>query len=334
MQRLIARNSWHRLAAATAAACLLTAASAAAQVGTAVTPLIVQGVRAAAFIGFSGIAQSDVATAAGGVTLFTAYVPNGPLLARLPIPPPFLVDPDSSTPSGWQFYGVPPGTYYVAVVYGIVAAPSIAATDWVRLVVPGVCTGAPGLGMVDRRSAEAEPSTVRLFLATFGGCATSYLVEAGTSPGVANVASIETSQFLLSAVGVPTGSYYVRVRGRNEFGIGPYSAVLPVSVPGGCPPELTEIGSVLTAAVVGHQVTLTWTPPVPAPQGGPITYYELARLDGRPPGSPTLPFLLPGTARSFTATVPSGTYAVGLYAGNACWSSGPTGIASVSFTVP
>lgn len=329
MQGLIARTSWHRLATATAAACLLTAASAAAQIGTAVRPLNVQGHPAAIFIGLSGRNQLDTAEWAGGVTLFAAYAPNGPLLARLPLPPPYI-DPDASVPDPWRFNGVPPGSYYVAMVYGIVAAPSIAATDWVPLVVTGACTGAPGVGMVDRRSTELEPNTLRLFLSTFGGCATSYLVEAGTSPGAANVASIETSDFLLSAPGVPAGNYYVRVRGRNQFGLGPYSPVLPVSVPN-CPSEWTELGSDLTATVVGHQVTLTWTPPTPAPQhGGPVTYYELARLDGRP-GSPPQAILFPLTVTSVSVNAPSGTYAVGLWAGNTCRSDV---VAAVVFTVP
>jgi len=255
MQGPTSHSSWHRLATAIVAACLLTAASAAAEVDTAATPLDVQGYPAGVAIGFYGTNQADVATLAGGVTLFTAYVPNGPLLARLPFLPPFLIEPDSSTPVPWRFSGVPPGTYYVALVYGIADVPNIPAAAWTRLVVPGACTGAPGVGLVDRRLAEVEPNTVRLFLSTFGGCATSFLVEAGASPGAANVASLETSQVLLS-----------------------------------------------------DQVTLTWTPPAQ-------------------------PFLFPATATSFTASVPSGTYAVQLYAGNACGSFGP-GIASVIFTVP
>jgi hypothetical protein len=332
MQRLFSPRSWHRLATATAAACLLTAASAAAQVGTAVTPLNVQGYpNRSVAIGFSDEAQANAATAAGGVTLFSAHVPNGPLLARLALFPPFVSDPESGIPFRWNFSGVPPGSYYVAVVYGIVDAPSIPVAHWTRLVVPGACTGAPGVASVERRSPDAEPSSVQLLLTNAGGCATSYLVDVGTSPGATNVASFEHAGILLSATGVPAGSYYVRVRGRNQFGIGPHSAVLPLRVPG-CLPEPVEIGSELTATVAGQQVTLTWTAPVPAPQyGGPITYYELARLDGSSPLSPPVPFLFPVTASRFTATVPSGTYAVGLYAGNACWSSP---IASVAFTVP
>ncbi len=331
MRRLFSPRSWRRLATATAA-CLLTAASAAAQVGTAATPLTIQAGPAFASIGLSGSNQVNAATSAGGVTLFSAYAPNGPLLARLPLPPPHI-DPDSVTPDPWIFGGVPPGTYYVALVYGIVNAPAIPATAWTQLVVPGACTGAPGVGLVERRSINAEPNTVRLFLSTFGGCATSYLVEAGTSPGAANVASLETPDFVLSAAGVPAGSYYVRVRGRNQFGIGPYSQVLPVSVPD-CTSEWTQQSSNVNATIVGHQVTLTWTPTAPSlppERGGPFTFYELALLSGRPPGAPLQPFLIPITTTSVSASLPSGTYDVVLITGNACTSEV---VGGVTFTVP
>jgi hypothetical protein len=322
-------HSW--LATAAVTACVLTATSAGAQVGTAVSPLNVLGDPNIVTIGFSDTSQSNAATSYGGVTLFAAYAPNGPLLVRLPFLPPYLVDSDSSTPVPWRFSGVPPGTYYIALVYGVVDAPSIPDAAWTPLVVPGACSGPPGMGLVDRQSAGVEPGTVRLFLSALGGCATSYLVEAGTSPGAANLASFEHTGVLLSASGAPAGSYYVRVRGRNQFGIGPYSSVLPVSVPD-CPPEWTEIGSDLSATVVGHQVTLTWTPPVPAPQvGGPITYYELAQLNDGSPESPPQRFLIPVTLNSFSATVPSGTYAVGLFAGNSCRSDA---VASVLVNVP
>jgi hypothetical protein len=328
MPRLRSR-SW--LATATVTACLLTATSAGAQVGTAVDPLNVFGDPNVVTIGFSVTAQADAATSYGGVTLFAASAPNGPLFVRLPFLPPYQVDSDSSTPTPWRFSAVPPGTYYIALIYGVVDAPSIPAEDWTPLVVPGACSAPPGMGLVDRESAGVEPDTLRLFLSALGGCATSYLVEAGTSPGAANLASFEHTGVLLSVSGVPAGSYYVRVRGRNQFGLGPYSSVLPVSVPD-CPPGWTELGSDLTATVVGHQVTLAWTPPVPAPQvGGPITYYELAQLNDGSPESPPQRFLIPVTSNSFSATVPSGTYAVGLFAGNSCRSDA---VASVIFSVP
>ena len=332
MQQLMSHVFRYRIVTATVAACLLTAASAGAQgVGTAVLPLTVRVGPVSASIGFEVSAQAEFATTAGGVTLFAAYAPNGPLLARFPFLPPFVVDSDSSTPVPWNFNGIPPGTYYIALIYGVVTTTNIPDSQWTQLVVPGACTAAPGVGTVDRQVAGVEPNTVRLYMSTFGGCATSYLVEVGTTPGAANVASFESIGVLLTAGGVPPGNYYVRVRGRNQFGIGPYSPVLPLSVPG-CSAQWMEIGSEMTASVVGHQVTLTWTPPTPAPVvGGPVTYYELARLNGGTPGSPPARILIPVTTTSVSTTLPSGTYAVGLYAGNTCRSDS---LGSILFDVP
>ncbi len=72
-------------------------------------------------------------TSAGGVTLFAAASPNGAILARVPYFPPFIPDPDELNYTyGWTYFGVPPGTYYVAVILGVVATPNIAASDWTR----------------------------------------------------------------------------------------------------------------------------------------------------------------------------------------------------------
>ena len=99
-----------------------------------------------------------------------------------------------------------------------------------------------------------------------------------------------------------------------------------------CPPGWTELGSNLTATVVGNHVTLTWTTPTPAPQvGGPITYYELAHVNGGPPSTPPPRYLVPTGATSFSATVPSGHYVVALFAGNNCRSDT---VASVIFDIP
>ncbi len=331
MHPSIQRPVWRLgLVATTVAACLLTANPAHAQVGTAVQPITVEGDSGFAYIGFGPSPnQWTTAESLGGVTLFAAYAPNGPVLVRLPFLPPFESD-ELLTPPGWGFPGVPPGTYYVALVYGIVASPNIPAEHWTQLDVPGGCTTAPGIGLLNRDLAGVAPDAVRVFMSAFGGCATSYLVEAGTSPGATNVASFEQAGVLLSAGGVPPGNYYMRVRGKNQFGVGPYSAVLPVSVPG-CPTEGPQEVDDLTATVVGNSVTLTWTPPV-APPGRPITYYELALLHAAPPATPAPRILLPGAVSTITATVPSGTYRLLIYAGNACNSE--SGSPLVTFTVP
>lgn len=321
-------STWPRLAAALVAACVLTAAPADAQVGTAITPLTVQADIGFAFIGFGPSPnQWTTAEALGGVTLFASHAPNGGVLVRLPFLPPFESD-ELLTPPGWGFPGVPPGTYYVALVYGIVDTINIPAEHWTQLVVPATCTTAPGIGLANRDLAGVAPDTVRVFLSAFGGCATSYLVEAGTSPGATNVASFEQPGVLVNAGGVPAGDYYLRVRGRNQFGVGPYSAVLPVSVPA-CPSERPDEVDALTATVVDHTVTLTWTPAA-TPPGRPITYYEFALLDVAPLGTPPPRYLFPGAATTLTVTLPSATYRVLIYGGNACGSESG---AAVTFTV-
>ncbi len=172
------------------------------------------------------------------------------------------------------------------------------------------------------------PNDVRLRLATWGGCASSFLVEVGTSPGTANVGTFSLPGGVLAASAVPAGSYYVRVRGQNQFGLGPHSAVLPVSVPA-CT-TVDETDDQLTATVNGSQVTLNWTPG-PPPPGGPATFYEIAIFAASAPLEAWPRVLLPTSATSISASVPSGPYSVALVAGNSCgwWLAGST-----VFTVP
>lgn len=319
-----------RLAALALTVCLVNAAAAGAQaIGTPVNGLNLKSEASDVYIGLESTAQAEFGNTAGGLTLFASYAPNGPALVRLPFPAPFYVDPDGGFPPGWSFQGVPPGLYYVVMIYGIVATPNVPAQAWRPLPVTAGCTTAPGLGLVDRQSAGVSSGDVRLFMSAVGGCATSYLVEAGTTPGGSNVASFEQAGVLLAAPAVPPGNYYVRVRGKNQFGVGPYSAVLPVSVPD-CVAEGPDEIDNLKATVVGPVVTLTWTAPV-TPPGRPITYYELARLDGVPAGQPPPRILIPSAVTSFSATVPPGTYTISLFAGNAC-GTGTTD--ALRFTVP
>jgi hypothetical protein len=53
-----------------------------------------------------------------------------------------------------------------------------------------------------------------------GGTVTSYVLEAGFTPGASNVVIFDTGSAAtsLTASGVPSGVYYVRVRARNASG--------------------------------------------------------------------------------------------------------------------
>lgn len=323
--------SWPRLTIAVLAACLLAAAPARAQVGSAVPNPRVDAYPGAATIGFSGFAEVNTAEALGGVTLFSAYAPGGPVIARLPMFAPFAINPDDMVPLNWTFGGLPAGTYYIALIYGIVNTPAIPAASWTKLVIPGGCTGAPGLAMPERQSTGPATNAIRVLLSSWGGCASSYLVDIGTTPGGTDIASFEQTALVLQATGVPAGAYYARMRAKNQFGVGPASEVVSLTVPA-CAQAPDEVDD-LKAVVVGNVVTLSWTAPA-APAGRPVTYYELELVSGVPPGQPRPRYLLPTTATSVSAALPPGTYSLLIHAGNACASEVGGGPGVVTFTIP
>lgn len=125
--------------------------------------------------------------------------------------------------------GVGSGVYYIRVraanAVGV-SSPSNEAT----LVVGGGCSGPPTAPATLVGSATG--STVTLFWGAAGGNPTSYVVEAGSGPGLSNLANSDTGSTVgsLTAPGVGRGVYYVRVRGKNTCGVGSASNEIVVSV--------------------------------------------------------------------------------------------------------
>lgn len=68
----------------------------------------------------------------------------------------------------------------------------------------------------------------------FGTPPTTYIVEAGNGPGLANLARISTNSTTptVTFTGVPRGSYYVRITAANQYGVGAASEEIVVNVPG------------------------------------------------------------------------------------------------------
>jgi len=61
---------------------------------------------------------------------------------------------------------------------------------------------------------------------------TGFVVEAGSAPGLTDLASMDVpSANSISVPNVPSGSYYVRVRSRNDLGAGAASNERLVEVP-------------------------------------------------------------------------------------------------------
>ncbi len=64
-----------------------------------------------------------------------------------------------------------------------------------------------------------------------GGVAGGYILEAGSGPGLSDIARVPVNGTTLTAPHVPAGTYFVRVRGLNNTGLGDASEELQVVVP-------------------------------------------------------------------------------------------------------
>jgi fibronectin type III domain protein len=166
--------------------------------------------------------------------------------------------------------------------------------------------------------ASSKGNTVTLAWAapSGGGAPDTYIIEAGSSPGAANLASFSTgtTATTFSASGVGAGTYYVRVRAQNAAGSSAASneAILVVGA-AACSTAPGAPGG-LTSRVSGSTVTLSWS----APSGGcaPTSYVLQA---GSAAGLSNLANAGTGnTATTYVATgVGSGTYYVRVRALNA-----------------
>ena len=93
-----------------------------------------------------------------------------------------------------------------------------------------------------------------------GGPVSDYLLEAGTSPGAANLAVVPVPASSTSyAVGdAPAGTYHVRVRARNACGGAVSNEVVVTLTPPSC--TVPGVPGAPAASVNGSSVTLSWTP--------------------------------------------------------------------------
>jgi hypothetical protein len=92
---------------------------------------------------------------------------------------------------------------------------------------------------------------------------TTYVVEAGSAPGAADLAQLVTNSTtpVLVVPGVASGVYYVRVRAMNDAAIGPPSNDAVVAVGDGAGPTALPGPPVnLTANIAGGSVILRWNP--------------------------------------------------------------------------
>lgn len=119
---------------------------------------------------------------------------------------------DSST--ALDASAVPPGTYYVRVrarnALGVSAASNeVQVIVGVVIAPPAGCPGAPR-----SLAGTAAAGVVNLtWLPPLSGTAQSYILEAGSAPGAANLAAFDNGPATTFArAGVPAGVYYLRIR--------------------------------------------------------------------------------------------------------------------------
>jgi predicted phage tail protein len=117
-----------------------------------------------------------------------------------------------------------PGTYYVRVRAVNTCGPSAPSNEVVVVVAGCAPTLAPALP-----GATVSNGTVSVSWGAVAG-ATGYLVEAGLAPGATDAGVFQTSGTSLAGA-APPGRYYIRVRARNDCGVGPVSSEIAIEVP-------------------------------------------------------------------------------------------------------
>jgi murein DD-endopeptidase MepM/ murein hydrolase activator NlpD len=153
-----------------------------------------------------------------------------------------------------------------------------------------------------------------------------YIIEAGSGPGLANLATVPVTTSTVSFAGVPSGTYYLRVRASDARGTSVPSneAALVVGAGGGAPGVPRNFVATVPAA---GTIALTWDAPS---IGSAVTGYLLEA--GTTSGAANLGQFPVGNRTSYTAPgVPFGTYYLRLRATNAFGTSPAT--AEVSLTV-
>lgn len=228
--------------------------------------------------------------------------------------------------SPFQVSGVAPGRYFLRVRAVNSDGPG-PATDDLEVDVPAYGPSAPP-GPPTRPFAwmSGRRLTLTWAAAAAGAEPTGYLVEAGTSAGLANLGSVLVTGQFLTLDPVPDGFYFLRVRALRGSDQSTPSTEIMLNV--GNVPAPPGAPTALAFTIVGTTVNLSWTAPA---DGAPASYVLEA---GSGPGLADL--VRQNTGSSATglayANVPPGRYYVRVRAVNTLG----TGVASneVVVTVP
>lgn len=194
-------------------------------------------------------------------------------------------------------------------------ASGLAADDsnGLRAIYPAMPSGgvAPHAPVAITASVVLDTVTLSWTPAPTGGPAQSYVLEAGSQPGLADIATFTLNNAGTSTVvgAVPQGLYYVRVRAQNVLGTSLPSPDHAVTV-GACEAPGAPTGIVYSTA--DNLVTIGWTPPAT----GVVQGYWL--FAGYAPGDSSALVTPLGPVPAIATVAPYGNYYVRLAARNSC----------------
>jgi predicted phage tail protein len=221
-----------------------------------------------------------------------------------------LVFDTLSTSTTFMAPGIPNGTYFVRVKARNSVGTSGPSNE---ITVTGV-TGCALPGAPPNFVGSASGFFASFQWGAASGNPTSYVLEAGSSSGATNIATVDIGLTTQFATPAPAGTYFVRVRARNACGLGPVSNEVTLVV--GCAGPPAPPAS-LTATVTGRVVTLTWS----AGGGAPTSYVVEA---GTASASSNLVNADVGNRLTISADAAPGTYFVRVRARNPCGTSVPS----------
>lgn len=206
----------------------------------------------------------------------------------------------------------PEGVYYVRVHARHGAAITGPSNEVAFALVPFGCNTSPrapgtlsGVASADGISLAWGPAIN----------ASSYVIEAGSATGLADIAVVGVGQALTLQTAAPAQRYFIRARGANSCGRGPASNEIDLTVGG--PPPLSPAN--LRARVSGSTVGLEWDAPT---TGAVPTFYHVEAGSG--PGMSDLATTRTSERALVATGVPAGRYFVRVRAGNASGLSAPT----------
>jgi len=147
-----------------------------------------------------------------------------------------------------------------------------------------------------------------------GARPTAYVVEGGSGAGQSNLANFSTGNTAttFSASGLGAGTYFVRMRSQNPYGVGAASLeqAFVIGAAGCSGPPAAPLD--LLATVSGSTVDLTWRT---APQSIATGYRLLA---GSASGLSNIGVIDVGALTSYSTVAPTGAFFVRVQAYNAC----------------